>query len=170
MELVSPTEKYKDSYLAATRELDFMSSHRHFDIALAERDFETFVRDLRERAAGKNLSKGFVPETIYWLVDNGEYIGRISIRHHLNERLLTIGGHIGYDIRPSMRRRGYGKKILELGLEKAKELGIERVLLTCDVTNDPSRKIIERSGGVLENQVTNPDGGPDKSRFWISLY
>ncbi len=169
MDLVSPSALYRDSYLAATRELDMMSTHRHFDIALAESDFEAFVRGLRERAEGKNLYPGYVPETIFWLVEGKEYIGRISIRHRLNERLLAIGGHIGYDIRPSMRRKGYGKKILELGLMKAKELGIHNVLLTCDVTNIPSRKIIETNGGVLEDEVTNPDGGPDKSRFWIRI-
>ena len=76
---------------------------------------------------------------------------------------------MGYDIRPSKRRRGYGKKILQLTLEKAKELGMERVLVTCDVNNEPSRKIIEQNGGILENKVPNPETGTDKGRYWIDL-
>ena len=78
-------------------------------------------------------------------------------------------GHIGYDIRPSKRKQGYGSKILELALPKAKELDIERVLLTCDETNTGSRRIIEKNGGVLENQVKNPETGVDKLRFWIDV-
>ena len=107
------------------------------------------------------------PATTYWLVDNGEYIGGVSIRHELNEHLKNIGGHIGYDIRPSKRQQGYGTNVLALALPKAKELGISRVLVTCNVTNTASRKIIEKNGGVLENQVPDPETGIDKLRFWI---
>jgi len=99
-------------------------------------------------------------------VEGDEYIGRLDIRHHLTEHLRQIGGHIGYGIRPSKRRQGYGRLILKLGLEKAKEMGIEKVLVTCDVTNVGSRKIIEANGGVMENEI-QVDGSPDKARFWI---
>ena len=99
----------------------------------------------------------------------GEFIGRVSIRHALTEHLLAVGGLIGYDIRPSKRGQGYGNKILELALPKAKELGISRVLITCDVTNAASRKIIEKNGGILENQVPNPETGVDKLRYWVDV-
>ena len=59
--------------------------------------------------------------------------------------------------------------ILRLGLEKAKGLGIEKVLLTCNEDNIPSLKIIEKNGGTLDNKVSNPVEGPDKLRFWINL-
>src|SRR3989344_8456793 len=90
-----------------------------------------------------------------------QYIGRLSIRHKLNDHLLKIGGHIGYDIRPSKRSRGYGTAILRLGLPKAKELRIERALLTCNENNIASLKIIEKAGGVLESKVQNPGEGFD---------
>ena len=169
MELVKPSVKYKDSYLAAIREFQLEGQKMEFSFDAAKRDFATFVRELNERVEGKHLPEGFVPESVYWLVDGDEYIGRLSIRHRLNKHLLEIGGHIGYDIRPSKRQRGYGTQILRLGLLKAKGLGIYRALLTCNATNTSSLKIIEKAGGILENKVPNPEGGPDKLRFWIDV-
>ena len=169
MQLVRPSAHYKDSYLAAMKEFRAEGRKTDFDFAQAETDFATFVQELNERPDGKHLPAGFVPESIYWLVDGEEYIGRLSIRHKLNDHLLKIGGHIGYDIRPSKRSRGYGTAILRLGLPKAKELHVERALLTCNENNVASLKIIRKAGGVLESKAPNPEAGPDKMRFWIDL-
>ena len=167
MELVRPSVKYKDSYIEAEREL----VERKDDVSIdeLESDFTSFVTRLHERSFGKHLKPGYVPESMFWLVEDDRYIGQARIRHKLNDNLLNIGGHIGYYIRPSMRNKGYGTKILKLALPQAKELGIDRALLTCDETNIGSRKIIEKNGGVLENKVPNPEGGPDKLRFWVNL-
>jgi len=91
----------------------------------------------------------------------------VRVRQQLTEHLLQIGGHIGYDIRPSKWGKGYGNKILALGLQKAKEMGIEKVRITCDVDNVASRKIIEKNGGVLDSEIPNPETGVNKARFWI---
>ena len=177
MELVKPSEEYKDSFIAAAKEVQGTESasgheserYRSIDIDVLEKDFAGFIRGELEKAEGKNLPDEYVPETNYWLIDGDEYIGRISVRHRLNDNLLAIGGHIGYDIRPSRRRQGYGKAILELVLPKAKELGISRALVTCDESNTGSRKIIEANGGVLENSVPQGEGKPNKLRFWIRV-
>lgn len=135
----------------------------------AREDFSAFVQALMDRREGKGLPEGYVPDSIFWLIDNGEYIGRVSVRHILNDSLLKQGGHIGYTIRPSKRMKGYGSEILRLVLPKARELGISRVLVTCDVTNPGSRRIIEKNGGVLENEIEMGEGKPNKLRFWITL-
>jgi predicted acetyltransferase len=101
------------------------------------------------------------------MIDRGAYIGRVSIRHELNEQLLRIGGHIGYEVRPGMRRRGHGTRALRLALDEARKLGLRRVLLTCDPENIASTKIIERNGGRLEEDV--PKGGERVRRYWIDL-
>ncbi len=164
-QLVLPDVRYENSYRAAIAEYKEAGSPKeHFEEPHEE--FEHFVAKIRSKAQGENLPAGFVPQTDYWLVDGEEYIGSLSIRHKLTDHLREVGGHIGYGIRPSKRKMGYGKLILKLGLEKAKKMGIEKALLTCDVTNEGSRKIIEGNGGVLENTVPNP-GSPDKARFWI---
>ena len=174
MELILPSAEYKDSFVEAVKEFqkdtEFpLGTGWYHDLLLSEleKDFESFVRRLLNQSEGKGLPQGFVPQDNFWLIDEGEFIGATRIRHQLNEHLLQIGGHIGYAIRPSKRGKGYGNKILALGLQKAKEMGIERVRITCDVDNIPSRKIIERNGGILENEIPNPETDVNKARFWI---
>lgn len=175
MELVLPSAQYKDSFIEAVgeykRERSAGPAARYGDLSVQEleQDFEAFVERERRQARGHGLRPGYVPEAVYWLVDGGAFIGSVSIRHALTPHLREVGGHIGYAVRPSKRGRGYGKTILKLALPKAKELGIEKVLLTCDVTNIASRKIIEGNGGVLESVVPNPDTGIEKNRFWIDI-
>lgn len=167
-QLVLPSVQYRNSYLVALKE--FQAEGRDLDLNCDDisADFAGFVRRLRDKEKGIGLPKGFVPQTTYWLVADGEFLGRVSIRHQLNDNLQRIGGHIGYEIRPSQRRKGYGTLILQLGLVKAKELGLEQILVTCDVTNTGSHKIIQKAGGVLENEIAVGPGKPNKYRFWIS--
>lgn len=166
--LSPPDVRFKESFLSALREYHAEERFLQDNEEEIAENFSVFVESEKGKARGENLPPGFVPETRYWLVQGGEYIGETGIRHYLTPHLLQIGGHIGYVIRPSKRKQGYGKLILKLGLEKAKEMGIEKALLTCDVTNEGSRKIIEGNGGVFENAVPNP-GNPDKARFWIDI-
>ncbi|MBI5457719.1 GNAT family N-acetyltransferase [Candidatus Kaiserbacteria bacterium] len=175
MELVQPSAEYKDSFTEAVREYkeeaetEPTRSYRSLSLGDLETDFEAFVARERSHAEGKNQPQEYVPQTEFWLVDGGEYIGHVSVRQRLNEHLLQIGGHIGYDIRPSERGKGYGNKILKLALRKAKEMGIEKVRITCDVDNIASRKIIEKNGGVLDSEIPNPETGVGKLRYWIDV-
>ena len=102
-----------------------------------------------------------VPSTTLWWVDGTEYLGRISIRHRLTPTLLEWGGHIGYDVRPSARRRGVATAMLAAVRPVAAGLGIDPALVTCDLDNIGSRKVIEANGGVLEDQRAG------KLRFWV---
>ncbi|HEY1085369.1 MAG TPA: GNAT family N-acetyltransferase [Candidatus Saccharimonadales bacterium] len=114
--------------------------------------------------------EGEVNATQYIAIDeeSGKVVGVIQLRHRLNDHLLNVGGHIGYSIRPSERRKGYGKKMLELALEHARTLGIHDILLTCDASNVASASVIERNDGKLENILETPEGLL-KRRFWIKL-
>jgi predicted acetyltransferase len=104
---------------------------------------------------------GFVPGTTLWWADGDEYLGRITVRHRLTPSLLNVGGHIGYDVRPSARRRGHATAMLAAALPVARELGIDRALLTCLTGNVGSRRAIEANEGVLEDER----GG--MLRFWV---
>ena len=163
--LEPPSVKYKDTFIEALKEFHKEGKYTYLDVEELETDFDAFLKKIPEIRKAMNN----VPESEFWLVDNDQYIGRLSIRHELNEELLLHGGHIGYAIRPSERKKGYATKALEQGLIEAHNLGLTRVLLTCDSTNVASRKIIEKHGGTLENEVDGRPGDPSILRFWIDI-
>lgn len=167
--LAEPSFAYKASFLEALRELhqeerylehdpDWLADNAHF-AALIER-----LASLRT-----NPPPGWVPASELWLISGGEYIGRASIRHQLNDSLRQYGGHIGYEIRPSRRGQGYGRLICRLALEHARALGLDRVLITCDETNIASRRIIEANGGRFEQAIQIESRPIRTLHFWVDL-
>jgi predicted acetyltransferase len=104
-----------------------------------------------------------VPTTVLWYVSGREYVGELVIRQELTPDLARVGGHVGYSIAPQWRRQGHATRMLAEGLEKCRDLGLRRVLITCRADNEASRRVILANGGV-------PDGGTDgEDRFWIAL-
>lgn len=167
--LVAPAARYRDSFLAALREFQAEERLLDRDAARLAAAFGVFVRALLAKVDRATLAPGRVPETVLWLVEGDEFLGRISIRHELTEELRQVGGHIGYEIRPSRRRRSYGRTILALALPRAKALGLQCALVTCDADNIGSKKIIEHNGGKLESTVAIPGERAPKLRYWIDL-
>lgn len=111
----------------------------------------------------------WVPETMLGAFVGPVLVGRLSVRHDLNEVLAHVGGHVGYVVLPEHRRRRYGTAIMSEALQLARELGIGRVLVTCSDDNVASVRIIESAGGVLEDVVPHPASGGRKRRYWITL-
>ena len=172
MELILPSLRYKESYLGALKEAEADNDYAKAALQKPKdkESFEDFVNHFYDEMKGLNLPEGYIPATMFWLIDNGEFIGRVQIRHELTDHLFRYGGHIGYYIRPSKRKMGYGKKILELALAEAKKMSFEKVLLTCSDINIGSIKIIEVNGGILENFVeSEKEGDPKKRRYWITI-
>jgi predicted acetyltransferase len=173
-ELSRPTAAVHESFLAAMAE--FAAEGRGaqdgsmigYDIATygptwkSAQGFDAYVRHLHDEAyEGTPRPAHHVPSTTLWWVDGSEYLGRISIRHRLTPALLEVGGHIGYDVRASARRRGHATAMLRCALPVAHALGIKPALLTCDGTNVASRLVIERNGGVFEDERSG------KLRYWV---
>ena len=167
--LSMPQVQYRESFIAAIQEFQAEGRYQQWDISTLLADFPGFVQQLSRRAS--HPVPGRVPESLFWLIgdDHQTYIGRVSIRHNLNERLRIIGGHIGYEIRPSLRKQGYGLLICKLGLEQAWKLGLRRVMVTCDEDNIASRKIIEANGGILDSCEVVDKPGILCLRYWIDL-
>ncbi len=128
---------------------------------------DEYLERVRKDARGEDLPEGFVPSTTYWLIEDGEYIGHVNIRHRLTPALERLGAHIGYAIRPSRRQKGYGTQMLRMALEKARQLGIERVLITCNKENVASRTVIEKNGGVFWDEIEVEGRPVPTMRFWI---
>ena len=91
-------------------------------------------------------------------------IGTIQLRHELNEEFSKRGGHIGYGIKPKERGKGYGAEQLRLVLEKAKEMGLTRVMISCDQDNFASSKVALKNHAKLEWE------GYDEEDGWILIY
>jgi predicted acetyltransferase len=165
-ELISPSVHVHASWLAAVAEPGY--EPRWADDVdmdrIAEPDvFAAYVAEQRAQAREDNpRAAGWVPATHLWWVDGSQFIGRLSIRHRLTQWLLDYSGHIGYDVRPSARRRGHATAMLRAALPWCRSLGIDPVLVTCDSDNVASRKVIENNGGVFEDQRDV------KLRYWIS--
>lgn len=126
---------------------------------------EQFITRLRGRET--NPEAPLVPETTYWAVVDGNVVGRISLRHRIKGNLTKIGGHIGYEVRPSFRNRGYAKEMLRQVLETPKAREIGNLLLTCSPDNVASNKTILANGGRLTGKVFVELVQAERNHYWI---
>ena len=117
-----------------------------------------------------NLEKGRVPSSFYFLMNGNRILGSISVRHNLeDETLRKFGGHIGYNVRPSERRKGYATIMLCLALDKCNELGLEDVMVTCKEDNIGSSKTIENNCGKLKEIIFIPEENCNFKKYWINV-
>lgn len=117
------------------------------------RDFDDYKEWLIKSvnaAKGIGLEEWMVPQTVYWLFVNDLPVGYGKLRCILTEKLKEEGGHCGYAIRPSERKKGYGKLLLEMLVIKAKEQGVDKLLLTVRNHNTASIKVALSCGGYIE--------------------
>lgn len=168
--LIEPSEKYLKSYIEAYDEYEDNHIITYaFDDARSYDIFEKYDNYKNER----NLKPNRVGADYFWLVDDNQdvFIGEICIRHNLTSELLRYGGHIGYGIRYSEWNKGYGTVMLRLALEKAKKMGISKVLITCDDDNSASAKVMEKNDMVLRDKVENIIEGHKiiTRRYWKVL-
>jgi predicted acetyltransferase len=168
-ELVRPSALFRDSYRGLVAEFTGASEKLiPFTLAFEHDDFEALLLRLDACTQGSDVSKGFVAHSTYWLVrGHTDVIGVSNIRHTLTAALRREGGNIGFGIRPSARRQGFGKVILRQSLTRAAELGLARVLVTCGKSNVASSKVIAHNGRILESEEYLPDRGEIVQRFWI---
>jgi predicted acetyltransferase len=168
--LVKPTVDLKEEYHSFYKEwVDSKEDMVPWVIKKDPTDFEAMVQFLKDNERGSNLPEGWVPDSTFWLMnDDKRILGVVNIRHQLTPDLLNRGGHIGYGIRPSERRKGFATKLLSLSLVKANELGISKALVVCDDDNAGSFKTIIKNGGIPDSDFIEEDGNIIK-RFWIEI-
>jgi len=170
-QLIAPTTDLHASFLTGLAECQDEGRHLELDrTRLADpAEFCRYVVALRADAErpgvldryivaaggvlpGESDDAGSVPQTILWWVDGTRYLGRLSIRHHLNADLRRSGGHIGFEVRPGARRRGHATAMLAAALPLAAALGIDPAWVDCDVDNAGSLRVIEKNGGRLAEE------------------
>jgi predicted acetyltransferase len=148
----------------------FRASDPGWEFALA-RDrcgsFADYVEKTQLWSQGKELPDGFVPGDFLVAVVDGVVVGRVSIRHQLNDYLRQFGGHIGYGVVPNQRRQGYATAMLQGALPRCAELGIKEALILCNHDNIGSRRVIELCGGRFEGIVQLPEEQLLLRRYWV---
>ncbi len=134
-------------------------------------DYDVFLQKTFDFHNNINVPHYLVPASTYFLINDNlnKIVGAVNIRHRLNDVLLKSGGHIGYGVSPTERKKGYATKMLELALLKCKDIGIEKALVTCNKENIGSAKTIIKNGGIFENEVTE-DNGNIVQRYWINIH
>lgn len=165
--LLDPSPDEREAFVGMAR--DWLD-HGNDRYRLALEDFDAYLARVYRFRDPAQVPAGWVPGTEFWLQgDAGEIVACVRLRFWLSPALELEGGHIGYDVRPSSRGRGYGTAALRLALPEALRRGIERVRLTADADNLPSIKIIERNGGVLAGEATSERTGKPIKQYWIEL-
>jgi predicted acetyltransferase len=156
--LVWPTTAVRTSYLVGEQADCLLRGIPTEWLGPASDDFDEYV------AARRGVrTRWDVPSTVFWYVSGEYYLGTLVIRHRLTPVLAEAGGHVGYHVVAPWRRQGHATRMLAAGLEECRRLGLDKVLLTCDVDNEPSRRVILANGGVPDGQRRGED------RFWIAI-
>lgn len=164
IKLLAPSEDMKEAFLRMAQDWLSHGSDRY---RLALEDFDAYLARVHRFSDAAQVPAGWVPGTERWLEDEtGEIAACVRLRFWLTPSLEVEGGHIGYDVRPSSRGRGFGAAALRLMLPEARRRGLERVRLTVDSDNLPSIKIIEKNGGLLSGEAISTTGKPIK-QYWI---
>lgn len=161
---------YKDEFIDAGDSMDGCGALRRIDDPYEYVEWSINCESL-ETMAKDRIYEGRVPATQLMLVSEDEHrlLGLLQIRHYFNDYLSKFGGHIGYSVRPSERRKGYAKQMLTEALAFCRDLGLDRVLITCYDTNIASEKTILSCDGVYESTIFEPDEKAYFKRFWIEL-
>lgn len=144
----------------------FTSDENGFSVEMSGLPYDAFpgwIAKMEKYSRGEELSPGHVPQTLYILYADGRPCGILKLRHYLNDALREHGGHIGYAVCPAARGQGYGTLQLALGLEKARALGLDRVLITANSDNAASRRVAMKNGARVEKD----DG--EHVWMWIDL-
>lgn len=156
---------YRQEFLDAGDSMDGMGPLRRME------DPEAYIKVCADYEDPKKVPPHLVPATQFLFIrkrDN-RLVGTLQVRHRFNDYLEKYGGHIGYSVRPSERRKGYAREMLKAALPFCREIGLDKVLITCIDGNIGSEKTILANGGIYESTVHEPNNNEDLKRFWITL-
>lgn len=171
--LIKPTQQLEKELLAYLSEFKDNLGSLHGTSSLREfKEMKDWINHLYLYENRDTIpNKSFVPGHQYILIrqSDNKVIGMLHLRLELNDYLLNYGGHIGYSIAPSERKKDYGSIMLKEALDKARDFQLKRVLITCDDDNLGSYKVIENNQGALENKLFNETSGKHVRRYWIEL-
>ena len=172
MKLIKPDENYKNQISEYRQEfINVNSSMDGCGSLFRMEDPEEWLQQVKSLANIETVPSNFVQSTqfIYIRETDNKLVGMIQVRHYFNDFLEKYGGHIGYSVRPSERKKGYASLMLKECLQYCKLIGLNRVLLTCEENNTGSKKTILKNGGIYEKTVFCERDSVNLERYWIEL-
>lgn len=163
--LSKPNKEYQKSFEEYVQSYKKVDDNFYFNFyKKALENFNEYLNDLHNYSKGIDLPQGWVRTSTFWLIDNNKVVGAVRIRH---QDVLT-DGHIGYDISPRYRKSGYGTQILKLALVEAEKIGIKEAIVTCNIDNMYSKKIIEKNNGKLLETIFIQEENENVYRYSIA--
>ena len=170
MKLVNPKVKYKASYLELVKAAKANGDINEMGNAYQENEtFDEMIKRLKARTHGKNIAKLDVPSSMKWIIEKGEVVGTIDLRHILNKSYFERLGHVAYYIHPQKRNRGYATKALSLAIKWYKKRPINKILITCYSDNEASKKVILNNGGVFKKVTPDKQSNKIINRYLINI-
>lgn len=164
--LAKPDKEYQESFENYVQAYENANDDCYFDIyKKGLESFDEYLNDLHNISKGIDVPQGWVATSTFWLIDNHEVVGVVRIRH----QEVSTAGHIGYDISPCHRNKGYGAQILKLALVEAEKIGIKEVIVTCNIDNIASKKIIEKNNGKLLGTIFDEEENENLYKYSITL-
>ena len=158
MKFVFPCESYKQKAIEFIQEFYDHSSRINgtggLDRYFKDRTYSDWILKIVKDIDIANIPEDRVPGFTYFYVreEDDKIIGMINIRLALNDFLKTEGGHIGYSIRPTERRKGYGTRMLKEALRFCRTIGMNNFILICDKSNIASSSVLRNCGGILDDE------------------
>ena len=164
-EYAEQIREYRKEFLDCGDSMDGCGSLRIMD------DPYEYIKKCIDYEKAETVPEGRVQATqfIFLRESDSKIVGMIHVRHYFNDYLSKYGGHIGYSVRPTERRKGYAKKMLRSILPFCHDIGLDNILITCYDTNEASEKTILSCGGVYESTVYEPNDQAYLKRFWINI-
>ena len=160
----------KEQVLEMVEEIrDFDQNFEGLGLLRYFKSYEELLEILRYNKIIGTNTLPHIHQTTFGIFENGKLLGGFNLRHELKGNLINHGGHIGYLIRPSERNKGYGTRLLKLAVEEAKKININSVLITCDIHNKISEKVILNNNGKYENNYYDPFDLQTYKRYWIKI-
>ena len=157
--------EFKDEFFASGQKVAGFAG-------LDKMNFDEWLNKIKRERFKETCDEGRVPATQFLAIrkEDERLVGMVQVRHELNDYLLKFGGHIGDCVRPSEQGKGFATEQIGLALEFCKELGLDRVLITCKKENIASARTIIKNGGILENEIPNElENNVMMQRYWIDI-
>ena len=129
---------------------------------ISREDFGTALDTIIAQSRGEQLPEGYVPQTVYYLLEDDTIVGTFHFRHYLTEALAEGSGHIGYYIAPGYRGRGCGTQGLKLLLEEIRgSVAEDEIYLRVNRDNPASLRVMLRNGGYIHHE--------DEDKYYVRI-